>query len=262
MTVAKRFISAVFACLMILFCPGCLTAQDTISHRTVFPAGLSIGYGVGPYSVRDEYISSEKYSGVLPAIELHWSRFHGEYVYYIGFEYESSSDIKNYTVSTDIYQFSLSQGFLYPLPNLSLLKKDVYAFLGPAAELYLFYNNQNIAVSGFDYAQSHAGLISAGLDSRFILPLGTKYQAEAGLNLSLLSLGLRMVDMEEEDVSPVKLLTLLAGSNMSLRLGIRYELFSPVSLKLGYKFHWARIRSWDPLLSAGDQAVVGMTFQF
>jgi len=41
-------------------------AQDTINHKTVFPSGIFLGYGQGLYSVKDEYISKEKYSGNLP----------------------------------------------------------------------------------------------------------------------------------------------------------------------------------------------------
>ena len=115
-------------------------SQDSENHQTVFPKGISVEYGLGNYSVRDEYISKEKYSGTLPSFRVSWSRFHNKYGYYLSLEYANSSNIKNYNVSTDIYQFALNQGFLYPLPKMSLFNRDVNAFLGPSTELFFFYN--------------------------------------------------------------------------------------------------------------------------
>jgi len=248
--------------LTILLFAGNSFAQDSLSHRAVFPRGISVEYGLGNYSVRDEYISKEKYSGTLPSFTASWSRFHNKYGYYLSLEYGSSSTIKNYNVSTDIYQFALNQGFLYPLPAMSLFTRDVYAFLGPSTELYFFYNKQNIAVSGFDYAQSLAALFSLGVNAEIIYPIRNNLQAESSLSLSMLSLGFRMVDSEEEDVSPVKLLTLLSGTNAWFRLGIRYHLIDNFSLKLGYKLHLTRISSWDPLLSASDNLIVTVAYKF
>jgi len=248
--------------LMILLCAGNSVAQDSLSHRTVFPRGISVEYGLGSYSVRDEYISKQKYSGTLPSFKANWSRFHNKYGYYLSLSQKDKSKIKNYNVSTDIYQFALNQGFLYPLPGKSLFARDVYAFLGPSTELYFFYNNQNIAVAGFDYAQSFAALFAIGLNSKLIFPIRNNLQAEGSLGLSILSLGFRMVDSDEENVSPVKLLTLLSGTNVSFSLGIRYYLIDNFSLKLAYKLHVTRINSWDPLLSASDNLIVAVAYKF
>jgi hypothetical protein len=255
-------INFILISLAILLSAGNSVAQDSLSHRAVFPSGISVEYGLGSYSVRDEYISKEKYSGTLPSFTANWSRFHNKYGYFLSLEYGSSSKIKNYNVSTDIYQFAINQGFLYPLPAISLFARDVYAFLGPSTEAYFFYNKQNIAVSGFDYAQSVAALFSIGVNSEIIFPIRKNLQAESSLGLSMLSLGFRMVDLEEEDVSPVKLLTLLSGTNVSFGLGIRYKLIDNFSLKLGYKLHLTRISSWDPLLSASDNLIVSVAYKF
>jgi hypothetical protein len=255
-------IKSIFFSLTILVIVGNSFAQDSLSHRTIFPTGISVEYGLGNYSVRDEFISKEKYSGTLPHFKVDWSRFHNKYGYYLSFEYRSSSEIKNYNVSADIYQFALNQGFLYPLPKKSLFAKNVYPFLGPSTELYFFYNEQNIAVSGFDYSQSFAMLLSIGLDSEIIFPIRNDLQAETSLGLGILSLGFRMVDDEEEDVSPAKLLTSLSGTNASVSQGIRYNLFGDFSLKVAYKLNVTRISSWDPLLSASDNIITTMTYKF
>ncbi len=255
-------IKFIFISLAILLFAGKSFGQDSLSHRTVFPRGISVEYGLGNYSVRDEYISKEKYSGTLPLFKASWSRFHNKYGYYLDLEYRSSSKIKNYNISADIIQFSLNQGFLYPLSQMSLFTRDVYAFLGPSMGIYIFHNKQNVAVSGFDYSQSFAGLFSLGVSSEIIFPIRPALQAEGSFRLSILSLGLRMVDTEEEDESPAKLLTLLSGTNASIRLGIRYYLYGNFSLKLAYKLHVTRISSWDPLLSASDNLIFTLAYKF
>jgi hypothetical protein len=138
-----------------------VSGQDTPDAPMVYPAGLSLEYGMGNYSVKDEYISNEKYSGTLPFLSVGWARQHSKYVYRLRMIYRNAKDISNYNVSTDVYQFTLNQGFLYPLKTAKLFHHDLYAWLGPTTEFFFFYNKPDIAVSGFDYAQSFAGLFSA-----------------------------------------------------------------------------------------------------
>jgi hypothetical protein len=247
---------------MVLIVTGRLHGQESPTHQRFFPVGITAEFGVGKYSLRDEYISKEKYSGTLPYFNVTWSKFHDAYAYVLGAEFQTSTDVKNYNVSAEVYQFSLHQGFLYPLPKMSLLTKDVYAFLGPSTELFFFYNKQDIAVSGFDYAQSLAMLLSLGIQSEIIVPISARLQAEGSLGLSALSLGFRMVDMEENDVSPAKLLTFLSGTNGSIRVGVRYYMFDNLSAKLSYRLQVTRISSWDPLLSASDNLHVSLTYGF
>jgi hypothetical protein len=237
-----------------------LSAQEGLHQKAVFPDGISVEYGVGSYAVRDEYISKERYSGTLPYFGLNWARNHDGYVYDLSMEFRSSSDVRNNNVSADNYLLTLNQGFLYSLRPMSLFSRDVHAFVGPSTELYFFYNRQNIAVSGFDYAQSFAALLSLGARSAFVVPVRKDLQAEASFSFSLLSLGFRSVDSEEEDASPVKLLTVFSGANVSAGLGGRYYFTDALSMKLAYRFHLTRISSWDPLLSASDNVIVTLTY--
>ncbi|UCE06864.1 MAG: hypothetical protein JSW07_02150, partial [bacterium] len=52
--------------LSTLFVTANSFGQDSVNHQTIFPRGVAIDYGLGHSSVRDEYISKEKYSGALP----------------------------------------------------------------------------------------------------------------------------------------------------------------------------------------------------
>ena len=158
--------------------------------------------------------------------------------------------------------FLSNQGFLYSLPEFSLFSKDAYTFLGPSTELFFYYNKQNIAVAGFDYAQSFAALFSLGISSELIYPLWSNFNVESSLSFNVLSLGLRIVDDEETDASPAKPLTLLSGLNASFRLGARYYLFENLSLKASYLLNVARISAWEPLLSASDNLILTFTYGF
>jgi len=105
-------------------------------------------------------------------------------------------------------------------------------------------------------------LFSLGVNSEIIMPLRKDLQAEGAIRFGLLSFGFRMVDDEEEDISPAKLLTLLSGTNGSVRLGMRYHLVGNLSVKLAYKLQVTRISSWDPLLSASDNVIATAAYSF
>ena len=228
----------------------------------LLPSGISIEYGIGSFAVTDEYISKEKYSGTLPYYGISWCKPHANYVYRLSMNYRYSSKIKNNNVSADVHQFTLKQGFNYALPKFTLFEKDVYAYLGPSTELFFYYNEQNIAVSGFDYAKSFAMLISGGVSSQLFYKLLKDFDLEANLDFSLLSFAFRMIDEEETDETPVKILTLFSGTNLNFRIGARYYLFDNLSVKAAYQFHFTRISSWEPLLSASDNLVLTMTYGF
>lgn len=255
----KKFSTILFA---LLIYPFFIKAQDSLIFQPTFPEGISIEFGLGHYAVKDEYISKEKYSGTLPHYSLGWARNHGAYVYHLDLFYRNSSNIENNNVSTDITQFTLNQGFLYPTGKISLFRKSLELWLGPSSEFFFFYNDQNIAVSGFDYAQSSAGLFSIGLFMKGIYPLRRNLQAETSLQLSALSLGFRTVDNEEEDQSAVKFLTAFSGLNYAFDLGLCYHLFKRLSVKLAYQFELTRISAWEPLHSASDNLIIGLNFKF
>jgi len=114
-------------------------AQDLVNHQTVFLGGLPIEYGLGSYALSDEYISKEKYSEALPYFSVNWSRFHKKYGFRKKLEFRSSSEVKNYNISTDIVQFALHRDYHYPAGKFTILSKDVSSYLGSLTELFLFF---------------------------------------------------------------------------------------------------------------------------
>ena len=176
--------------------------------------------------------------------------------------YRNSNKINNHNVSTNIHQFKLNQGFLYPLKGMTLFKEKLLIWLGPSTEFFVYYSKPNIAVSGFDYSQSIAMLFALGFNADVIYPLKRNFQLEFSFNVTVLSMGYRMTDMEEDNQSPIKILTLFSGLNSSFDLGARYYLFNPLSVKLAYKFGLTGISAWDPLLSASDNLIISLTYKF
>ena len=239
-----------------------VSGQDSLSYLNVYPAGISFEYGIGNYSVKDEYISKEKYSGTLPYYSFGWIRNHNKYVYRLNMDYRYSNDIYNYNISTGINQLMLNQGFLYPLKKKTLFKNDLYIWLGPSTEFFLYYNKPNIAFSGFDYAQSFAALAAIGFNADVIYPVKQNFQLEDSLSTTVLSMGFHLIDREEDDESGEKPLTLFSGLNSSFDLGMRYYLFNRLSLKLAYKFELTRISAWNPLLSTSDNLIIGISYEF
>lgn len=238
-----------------------IIGQDSLNQRLKFPDGISLEYGIGSYAVTDEYISKEKYSGILPYFRAGWTNQNESYVYYFRLEFRYSSEIKNYNVSANVIQSSLSQGFLYHLSEFPLFSKKAYFYIGPSAEVFVYSNKQNIAISGFDYSKSYAALFSLGLNSELLYPLSKSFNIESFLNFSVLSLGFRLIDMEESDESDFKLLTLFSGVNGSFRLGIRYYLFNNLSLNAGYQLDVTRISAWSPISSASDNLTFSITYE-
>jgi len=257
----KRSYPRLILSAMMLFMVSAGLGQDSLSISNPYPAGISLQGGMGFYSVKDEYISQEKYAGDLPCFSIGWSRQHEKHLYILEMAYRNSDEIYNHHVSTNIYQITLNQGFLYPLKKTTLLNQDLYTWMGPSTELFFYYNKPDIAVSGFDYAQSFAGLLGVAVNCEIIYPVRNRIQLESSIQLTVLSLGLRIVDFEEEDESIAKLLTFVSGLNSSIDVGVRYHMADWLSVKLTYDFEFTRISAWERLLSANDILKVGLTFK-
>ena len=123
-----KFIPSAIAILMSFR----LLGQDSQFPVSLYPEGITVSYGIGSYSLIDEYISGERYSGGLPLLSINWARLHDRYTYQLELEYRGSQGIENYNVSTGITQFTLNQGFLYPLKKSSLFRKDLYDLIMPS----------------------------------------------------------------------------------------------------------------------------------
>jgi hypothetical protein len=238
-----------------------LYAQTEGGTHVPLPSGISIKAGLGRYSVRDEYFSAEKYSGTLPYFSATWARLHERGGYRIGVEYRNSSEIRNNNISAGVTSFSLNLDYLYRVATLSLFSRDALLFLGPSTGFFMHFSELHIAFSELEIPYSFAILLPLGVNSTLVLPVTDRLQLAGSFRSSIFSLGLRMIDLDEDvdEESPVRFLTLPSGTNANLRLGLRYILMDRLSLDFGYELQVLRIRPWDPLLSASDNLLGGFT---
>jgi hypothetical protein len=252
--------SPLLAVPLLLVATG-LYAQTEGGTHVPLPSGISIKAGLGRYSVRDEYFSAEKYSGTLPYFSATWARLHERGGYRIGVEYRNSSEIRNNNISAGVTSFSLNLDYLYRVATLSLFSRDAFLFLGPSTGFFMHFSELHIAFSELEIPYSFAILLPLGVNSTLVLPVTDRLQLAGSFRSSIFSLGLRMIDLDEDvdEESPVRFLTLPSGTNANLRLGLRYILMDRLSLDLGYELQVLRIKPWDPLLSASDNLLGGFT---
>jgi hypothetical protein len=234
--------------------------QALPSHRDVFPTGASVTWGVGPVALRDEYISTQRYAGSLPSLTAEWARFHQRNGFRVEMDLATSSDVRNYSVSTDVTEFALDLDFLYPAGSVSLGSRRVYLFLGPSAGVGVLVNDQQIASQGMEVALSFASLFSLGAVGDMVLPITPRLQALGSLRLALFSACIRMVDlMEDDEESPLKLLGPLSASRGVGSLGLRFRTVDWLSLGLGYEGSLLRVTPWNPLISHRDHLTFTLT---
>ncbi len=239
-----------------------VSGQDPSPSYSDFPLGISVQYGLGNYSIKDKYISNEKYTGTLPFYSIGWTKGHDKYIYRLKMILRNSDQIDNYNVSTEITKLFLTQGFIYHLKERSLFAHYLNIWIGPSTEFLLNYNKPEIAVSGFDYAQSYAALVSLGLNVAAEYNLNHKLQLESCFSTTLVSMGFRTVDQEEDNRSPVKPLTLFSGMSSSLDLGVRYHLFTRLSVMVAYELDEFNINAWEKIISVSDNILIGLNYRF
>lgn len=255
----------VFSFFFVITCPD-LSAQEPLNQKNIFPDGISIKYGVGSYSVRDEFLSVEKYSGAMPFFSVDWTRFRDNSGFRILFSTHNSSEIKNKNMTADVVNFSLAWDYFSQINTFQLFSQDCYLFAGPSAEMYIYSNDQNYATDGIFFDMSFVSLISIGLNTGLYLPITNKFSIESSIRTNIFSLGIRMplvneVDGAENDKSRFKLLTLFKAINSSFDLGVRYYLFNNLSMKAAYRFQYTNISVWEKLVSASDHLLLSFTYE-
>ena len=257
-TCIKFFIS-----IMLLLVSLESTGQDTISLVSVFPSGILIDYGIGNYSVKDEYISEEKYSGTLPYYNVEWVRFRNNNGYRLQFEYRKSTNIKNNNISAEVQQFSFNQDFIYPVGSFLLFSKRSYAFLGPSLQYYYYDINYNFVRPGtFIIPKSFGNQGSLGINATLIVQVNKKLFFESFARSNLLSITGKLIDEAAyRDASPT-LLTIFSATKFDFDLSIRYYLIKKISFSLGYKFDLSRINKWDPYIAASDNLIMSLHYKF
>jgi hypothetical protein len=264
----NRRTGAWLSLLLVCGSPGVARSQSGGSdHRSNYPAGVGIDWGAGRFSVKDDFFSREKYSGVLPYLSANWSRFHESHGFALTLKFRSAPDIKNHGFPAGVTQFALRWDYLYPAGEFLFLSRKAYFYLGPFTEFFFYFNRQDYARDGIFLDFSLASMISLGVHPMVVLPVARNTRLEGNLHLNALSVTVRMPEiMDAGDGTPaessLQLLTPPSGVNAQLDLGLRWYLQRRLSLKLRYEFHLTRLEPWQYLLSSGDDLILSFTWHF
>ena len=255
-----RYIYLVVASLLVA--SGNLSAQTVSPGQIPLPSGITIKAGVGRYSFRDEYFSTEKYKGTLPYFSATWARLNDRGGYQLGVEHRHSSELRNNNISAGVTSFSLNLDYLYRVATVSLISRPTHVFLGPSTGIFMHISDLNIAFSEFQIPYSFAFLLPLGVNSLAQMQVANRFQLNGSFRASIFSLGLRMIDFAEDvdEETVARFLTLPSGTNAKLGIRLRYLMTDRLSLSIGYELQVLRIRPWDSLLSASDNLLVGITF--
>lgn len=240
------------------------SAQNMLNYKTVFPAGIFVGYGLGSYSVKDEYISREIYSGTLPCFNVKWARFHDKNAYRLDFEYRNSSEISNNKISAKVGQFTFNQDFIYAIGTVSIFSRSIYAYLGPSVQVFYYDINYHFAAPGTFISPKTFGFMgSLGINSEFIYPFNNRLIVESFLRLNLISFCIKDNDEQKYgDESSPTITSVLTATKCDYTLSVRYYLFHKVSLSVGYRFDLSRIEKWDPYIAASNNFFTSFNFGF
>jgi hypothetical protein len=247
--------------IAICLCATTSIAQYSQSAGDLLGSGISIRGGLGHLAIKDGYISEEKYSGTVSSFSLFWLQGETNSASRLGFDYSGSSAIRNNNVSAQVAQAELNLDFLRSVGRFSLLNRDVFAYVGPSADWFLYYRQQRIANGGnasFS-AYSFAMFLSLNVNSTLVMPLSSGFSAETSARLSLLAMGGRLADLNGTNVSFFKLVSVLSGLRGHTELLLRYDLSDIFLLKAGYRFEICQSSTWSYLLSASDNLVLIFT---
>ncbi len=265
----NKNIYSVFIAILLTMTSTQAQAQGSISNDYSFGDGLAIHGGVGFLALKDEYISSEIYSGTVPYFAASWSRQNETYGHRLWLEYEYTAALRNHNISAEITQLRLGVAFMYPVGKTNVLSKDVDVLFGPASELFFHYRSENIADGGESVANAYsfALLFSGGMKLEALCPLNESFQLHAMAQTSLLSFGGRMpnvagIEEGEKNESAFKLLTVFAGFDASGEIGCSYKLYRSVLIAADYRFELTRISAWDFFISGNDNFIVSAAYDF
>jgi len=254
--------------ILLLWCivgaATCCRSQNSATHQTVFSGGLGAQVGVGYLAIRDEHISEEKYAGSSVCGAVQWSRFHETFGYRIWMNYLKASEIKNNNISAEVTQGTFDLVYLYPAWKWDVFGKELFAYLGPSTEAFMYYRKQNIALNpdaNPDIYQSGAWLLSLGARIEVVLPLKGGFDLESALQVSLLSLGGGTGNTANSS-TPITLLTVFAALRGTWDIGLRYSLLTSFSIATGYRLEVTRISSWNDILSGTDNVYASLGYHF
>lgn len=92
------------------------------------------------------------------------------------------------------------------------------------------------------------------------LQLSNFFLLEGQFSTNVFSLGGKLVDPKNNNDQMIKFTTLFRDIRTSLKINIKYHMFSKLYIATGYRFNITNINSWDYLVSANDNFILSLTY--
>ena len=238
-----------------------LNGQKITKSEKNLATSVYVKSGFGYYAIRDEVISKEKYQGTVVPFELIWKQQRENYDWQFSGFYQQGSTIKNYNVACDIRVMQLSWDYLYTVSRGTLFSKQLNLEVGPSPEIFVHFRQQDIVETRTEL-YSFASLISMAANARADYTISNKIGLDIFARLSLLSVGLRMVDFEKSDEKFMKPLTALKGLNYNQGISLNYSIFSGLALSATYQLNITRISAWEYFISSNDNFLLVLSYSF
>jgi len=246
-----------------LFLSVATKAQEKIKEpQYTFPGGLFVEYGFGYFTVKDTYISTQKYSGNVPYFSINWSRFMGNRGLLLGIESRSSTELFNNNVACKLTQNILKQDYFYSIGGFDLFKNKVHTYLGPSVNILLYTLNYDFGTYNHVTTESNGTIVSLGFNTQFISKVTEKISAESTLHMSLVLIGSKAFQSYKYDEPLSKLLLVPKALNTVIDVGLRYYIFSSLSAKVAYKLQIYQINEWDPMIACSNNLIFSVTYHF
>ncbi len=256
--IVRKLLPLIF--LIILSNISVLKAQDSSLIITRPIDGLSVESGLRYLAIKDEYISTQKYSGSASFLALDWTKYHETYCFHMDWDLVNNAKINNYNVTSYETEYDLNLSYLYPIGALSILSRETYFYLGPTAELFEHSGYQNIAL----LTPSRTMLISGGIRIDMFYPVGSRWDIESHMQSTIIS-----IDQGESSdagtgttTSQSEIITLISGLRYSFSAEVRYLLIKNISIRAGYLFNLVRTTAWDYFISSSDNLTGSLTYSF
>ncbi len=240
-----------------------INAQESNGSKIQFGQGIIFRYGIGSLALKDELISKEKYTGTFPVYFVGWSGYNKDFGLNIYIKWENSSAVKDYNVTSNLSQSLIGISFYYPVGSISIFRRNLFFFLGPAAEMFQYNQTRNVTNYSAYNENALAKLASISITARAFYVINTAFMLEASGRLSLLSVANKTTSsLAGGTNTATAVLTTLYGFHSNVGINIRYHILSHITASAGYMFDLSQISEWDFFITAEDEFNAGISYNF
>ena len=233
--------------LILITVAGESQTTDNMQKKT----SVIINSGISFYSVINEDISFEKYSGTLIPFNFKLYSNITERQFRSFYFAIQTGTIYNFNVDAQINEVTLGWDYGFKLNK----KKQYDLFLGPAT--FLYFSNRTQEMPSKYYINSKLGLVS--LASVF----GIKSNHLTKLNYNITSrLGLLTAGFSPYEDNQTKILNPLNGFQFFISGLVSYKIIKWADIAVEYSFQVYNITAWNRAYSLSDKLMINLIFSF